>query len=95
MSDLGKGLEELELAISSFVSSFNLVFHHDWDMARSRMAEEDFIKDSGTFLEPSVEDEGNNWGNRGGLLNSYRELCRVMKKHDIEYEEHLGPDLEF
>jgi hypothetical protein len=34
----------------------------------------------GTFLEPQIEDEVENWGNRAALLDSYRKLKRLFRK---------------
>ena len=35
------------------------------------------IADDGTFLHPKVEDEVEDWGNRGRLLAAYRELKKA------------------
>lgn len=43
------------------------------------------IKDSGTFLQPDVSDESNNWGNRGSLLAAYRHLVEVLEKSNIPH----------
>lgn len=62
-------------AIAEFVDHFELVFDNDWDMTRSVLAEpKHFIDPDGTFLEPRMDDESNNWANRGALLTSYRRL---------------------
>jgi hypothetical protein len=42
-----------------------------------------YIKSDGTFIHPNVEDEHNNWGNRGGLLDSYENLMDFIKKHGL------------
>jgi hypothetical protein len=38
------------------------------------------ISPGGTFLEPQVEDEVENWGNRAALLEAYRKLKRLLCK---------------
>jgi hypothetical protein len=58
----------------SFVEHFELVFGNDWGMTRSCIANADMIAADGTFLEPGVDDESNNWSNRGGLLAAYRKV---------------------
>jgi len=39
----------------------------------------DMIASPGTFLNPKVEDEIEDWGNRGALLEKYRELKKLLK----------------
>ena len=64
---------------------FELVFRDDWDLTRDRLADgtSEFISTDGSFLQPGVPDESNDWGNRGGLLASYRELVDAMKSQGI------------
>ena len=38
------------------------------------------IADDGTFIQPKVEDETEDWGNRGWLLAAYRALRKEL--HD-------------
>ncbi len=40
----------------------------------------DIIADDGTFINPKVEDETENWGYRGTLLEKYRELKKLLKQ---------------
>lgn len=44
------------------------------------------IDSTGTFINPLVQDEGNNLGNRPYLLDSYRELVDYINKNDIDIE---------
>ena len=37
-----------------------------------------------TFLEPGLEDEVDDWGARGALLEKYRALRALMKKRKID-----------
>ena len=37
------------------------------------------ISADGTFLNPKVPDESEDWGNRGKLLDAYRALKRVVE----------------
>lgn len=36
------------------------------------------IAENGTFIDPKVKDEIEDWGNRGELLKNYRELKRKL-----------------
>ena len=66
-------------AVVNFVDRFELVFDNDWEMTKSIIQDPKYyIEEDGTFLEPRVEDESNNWANRGGLLASYRKLKKLM-----------------
>lgn len=38
----------------------------------------DFIAPSGTFLHPQVDDEVEDWGNRGLLLQRYRRIKHLI-----------------
>jgi len=40
----------------------------------------DIIADDGTFINPKIEDETEDWGYRGALLEKYRELKVLLKK---------------
>ena len=79
--------QNIEQKLNSFLDSFQLVFDHDWDMSKGCLKDENikfFISDNGTFLDPQVDDESNNWGNRGGLLASYRDLCEALGRPPIQ-----------
>lgn len=77
--------KELNLLISDFMLSFNAVFDLDWDHTKLCFAESKYyIEPRGTFINPGVEDEENNWGNRGGLLSAYRELVEYIAINKID-----------
>lgn len=38
----------------------------------------EIVSKDGTFLNPKVEDETEDWGNRGRLLELYRELKKLQ-----------------
>ena len=38
-----------------------------------------FVSRNGTFLKPLIEDEIENWGNRGALLQHYRRLKALLR----------------
>ncbi len=42
----------------------------------------DIISEEGTFLNPMVDDEIEDWGNRGSLLQQYRILKKILKEID-------------
>lgn len=83
-------LKELLATAETFLSSFELVFHHDWDMTKSCMEESgSFISATGTFVRPEVDDESNNWANRGSLLGDYRELrhCMLRMRRSVNFSQ--------
>jgi hypothetical protein len=43
-----------------------------------------FFNQNGTFVEPKVADEENNWSNRAALLKSYRELLGYIEAHQVD-----------
>lgn len=40
----------------------------------------EIISEEGTFLRPRIEDETEDWGNRGALLKAYRTLKMYIDK---------------
>jgi hypothetical protein len=74
---------ELEVALAHFAYAFEQVFHHDWDYSLGAICGAGWIAHDGTFLEPKVEDEVDDWGHRGMLLIAYRELQAIMKRRGI------------
>jgi hypothetical protein len=75
--------EELMTSVLDFLEEFELVFDNDWPhtCGMLRIPEDNLgVAPSGTFIEPHVDDEGNNWGGRAGLLNSYRKLRQALKE---------------
>ena len=85
MNRPSENMHELEEAISSFLTSFEIVFDNDWDMTKNCITDTCFIEDNATFLQPGVSDESNNWWNRGSLLSSYRHLAKVLEKNNIPH----------
>lgn len=84
----------IEKALSDFLMSFEFVFGDDWEYTRDRICDPEFIKPNGTFLQPGVDDEGNNWASRGGLLAAYRRLVKAMKDHDAKIPSQLERELD-
>ncbi|QMV74396.1 hypothetical protein HS961_17015 [Comamonas piscis] len=71
--------DELQRAISEFVGAFEVVFRYDWNYSS------EMIGDAGaSFLEPNVENENEDWGARGVLLERYRVLVAAMKECGME-----------
>jgi hypothetical protein len=73
--------------ISNFLSMFDLVFHSDWDHTIQSLDPEYlnyYISPNATFINPNVSDEQNNWGNRGSLLASYRELVSFIMDNGMD-----------
>ena len=76
-----KGRENVNIIIKKAVSinnGFECIFDDDWSMTVNTYSCEYSISPFGTFLNPKVEDESNNWGNRGGFLQSYREAKALV-----------------
>lgn len=81
---------ELKEAVKKFVDAFEQVFDKDWSYTKENLGiwdrpveldNEDsipFISDNGTFLNPKVDDETENWGYRASLLNEYRRLKKLL-----------------
>ena len=74
---------EFEKAIAEFVGAFEVVFRYDWEYTKVMIGDE---MDGATFIEPRLEDETNDWGSRGALLEKYRALVAVMKAQNMEPE---------
>jgi len=75
------------LLVSSFLTSFHAVFEDDWDHTIQALDPEYlkyYISHGATFINPNVADEQNNWGNRGSLLASYRELVSFILDNGLE-----------
>ena len=73
LDDLRKLLD----AYQDFLADFEIVFGNDWDLTKDRINDDAFV--AGTFIEPNVPDESDNWANRGSLLASYRALKALIK----------------
>ncbi len=86
-----KAHTELNQLISNFISAFDLIFNIDWEYTKLCLEDTEFsISTNGTFINPGVGDEGNNWGNRPFLLNSFRELVAYIEKHNIDIKTSVG-----
>jgi hypothetical protein len=77
-------LHRMLLLLCDFLAEVRGVLHDDWEYTEAHIqgnatSDAPSINPNGTFLEPNVTDEANNWGNRGAFLGSYRRLV-----------EHLG-----
>ncbi|EGR0264758.1 TIR domain-containing protein [Vibrio sp. 2-2(8)] len=80
-----KSHKELNDLISEFLMAYDAIFRMDWQHTKLCLEDSDiFISPYGNFIEPHVENEGNNWGNRPYLLNSYRELVNYIRKNNID-----------
>lgn len=75
---------ELTKAVAEFIWAFEQVFHHDWPYASAMLLPANgMIAEDGTFLEPRVADEGEDWGHRAILLERYRKLKALMETRGI------------
>jgi hypothetical protein len=83
----GDESHQLNSLVSNFLTMFNSVFEDDWEHTILSLDPEwlrHYIAPNATFINPKVADEQNNWGNRGGLLSSYRELVSFIVENDID-----------
>ena len=73
---------ELILHLRYFLDYFELIFGDgDWAATQSNLQDDaNLISPTGTFLNPGVDDESNNWHNRGRFLAVYRELKEMLNK---------------
>lgn len=71
-----------EAALRRLVDDLELVLHTDWAYSEEMLADSwmrlALVGLHGTFLWPEVDDEDNNWANRGGLLASYRSALLAL-----------------
>lgn len=82
--------KDLFRLISEFLSAYYAIFDMDWAHTKSCLeSPEYFISPLGTFINPRVDDEGNNWGNRPMLLNAYRQLVEYIETNDIDIQTNL------
>lgn len=72
----------LEKAVAELVGAFEVVFRYDWEYTALVM--QGMVMDDSTFVEPGVEDESEDWGSRGALLEKYRALVSLMKSRGIK-----------
>ncbi|UTV26404.1 TIR domain-containing protein [Photobacterium atrarenae] len=80
-----KSHQEFNSLISEFLMAYDAIFRIDWQHTKSCLRDiELFVSPSGNFIEPKVDDEGNNWGNRPYLLETYRGLIDYIHKHNID-----------
>jgi hypothetical protein len=73
--------KDVTQALQEFVGAFEVVFRYDWDYTRVMIGDEN---DGGNYIEARLEDESEDWGARGALLEKYRVLVSVMKKNGLE-----------
>lgn len=72
--------------VMEFLNSFELVFDQDWEFTKANFDPEMlkcFVSADGTFVNPKIGDESNNWGNRGHLLDAYRHLKVLMSYSSV------------
>jgi hypothetical protein len=70
-----------EEAVADFEGAFKVVFRYDWQYTKAMIGDK---AEGATFIEPGLEDEIDNWGARGALLEKYRALVAVMQAKGIE-----------
>jgi hypothetical protein len=73
--------EEFQTAVAEFVGAFEVVFRYDWPYTKLMIGDE---AEGATFIAPGIEDETEDWGARGALLEKYRRLVAVMQSRGAE-----------
>ena len=74
--------KDLLHAAAEFVLRFESVFDNDWSHTKHMIQErEALIK--GTFANPGVEDEENDWSDRARVLEAYRHLKALLEARGI------------
>ena len=63
------------------MGAFEVVFRYDWDYPKVMIGDE---REGATFVDPHLEDESEDWGARGALLEKYRVLVSVMKENGLK-----------
>ncbi|MGI9232568.1 MAG: hypothetical protein ACR2RD_02965 [Woeseiaceae bacterium] len=80
--------------VREFLDAFEEVFDRDWSYTKQMLQDDTeaqrraraeagigtvpCIADDGTFINPKVGDEVNDWGNRAKLLEAYRTLRKEI-----------------
>ena len=65
------------------MTSYHGVFELDWEYTEMCIKDSQHLIDPlGTFINPNVPDEGNNWGSREPLLSDYRKLVDYIETHN-------------
>jgi len=80
-----------ELLTAEFLDMTEVIFSHDWDFTKECLNESissGFIHERADFLNPNVENEGNNWANRGSYLQAYRRLKSFINQFNIGRTDH-------
>jgi hypothetical protein len=78
--------EFFEKLVADFIFGTEAIFDWDWEHTKTCLDSEYmqyYISPDGNFLNPKIDDEGNNWGNRPAFLNSYRKLKLFMDEYEI------------
>ena len=84
--------KELEKYFCEFLGAFEIVFHYDWDYTKLMIGDEE---ENCTFIKPGIENETEDWGARGQLLEKYRNLKSALKERNIKpiisknWQEHI------
>lgn len=73
--------DQFNAALAEFVGAFEVVFRYDWDYTKTMIGDE---AESACFIETGLEDETEDWGARGALLEKYRALVMAMKATGME-----------
>src|SRR4051812_12516996 len=73
--------QELQQALAEFVGAFEVVFRYDWPYTKIMIGDE---AEGATFIAPGLDDETEDWGARGALLEKYRRLVSLMQSRGIE-----------
>lgn len=76
-----------EQLVTDFIAGTEIVFDWDWEHTKSCLdssIRNAFISDEGSFLNPNVQNEDSDWGNRITFLESYRRLREFINDNNIK-----------
>lgn len=73
--------DEFAEAVAEFIGAFETVFRYDWTYTLASFSP--YQKEGATFLEPGLQDEFDDWASYGFLLEKYRQLVAIMKRHGL------------
>jgi hypothetical protein len=86
--------DDLRKSVDKFLYAFEKVFDEDWSYTKEQLgmyssnselkddpATIHLIAPNGTFLDPKIDDEKEDWGYRGMLLEEYRNLKLLLLKN--------------
>lgn len=60
---------------ADFLGAFEVIFRYDWAYTKAMIGGK---AEGASFIEPGLENESENWGARGAMLEKYKVLLTAM-----------------